>query len=463
MKKRKISLLLAGALALALCACAPNQEGPSPSMPQSPTVPPPEASVPVLETPPPMPTPTPELSAPPLSGYELPDRDYQPWQAGYMEFLVGLLRAEQDVRDAETVFGGLAADGRGVYVEDFGEKYSLPEVMSMGCESYSLGDVDKDGVPELFVEYGLSYITQCYTWRDGQVVCLGEFYAKDSALYSHPDKSAILRAGGRMGYYELYEYPMEGGVLTEEREIFREGPVDSPTGAEEIVPGAQALDRFWTQLGEWDDRKYHAPDSEWREFDDGRPHPAAGKALLLPIADWEDGPAPTGDDSERARAAILAALGGETELYGASGDHFYGDIGPTAWEEYVQPGAAYPWNEEPLEIKAHVWLDMNGDGQEECLLWVVKSRGEDGGKPWTSDATVVLSEQDGTVYAYFFGIDQSIGTGRYDGTGLRDDGTFVSIYGSAQRLSFWKDQCCQYAAPDTGAPPVKWLDGSPLH
>lgn len=459
MRKKLPCLLLAGALGLSLAACAPAVEepGPTPTL----TTPPPEASVPVLATPAPEPSPEPSAPAEAVEDYDLPDRDYQPWQEGYMEFLAALLQAEQDTREAETAYGGLAVDGRGVYVQDFGVKQPLTGIMSMGSESYSLSDVDRDGVPELFVEYGLSYITQCYTWRDGQVVCVGEFYSKDSSLYAHPDKNAVLRAGGRMGYYELYEYPMEGGVLTEEREIFSEGPVDSPTGAEEIVPGAQPIGRFWIQLGEWDDRKFHPSDSEWREFDDGRPHPSAGKALLLPIADWQVGSAATGSNSEQARTAILAALNGETQFYGASGDHFYGDVGWTAWAEYIQPGAAYPWNEEPLEIKAHVWLDMNGDGQEECLLWVVKSRGEDSGKPWTSEATVVLSEQGGTVYAYFFGIDESIGTGRYDDAGLRDDGTFVSIYGSVQRLSFWRDQCYEYAVPDASAPAVKWVEGAP--
>lgn len=450
MKKRKISLPLALALCLTLCACGPGTEEPSPS--PALTTPPPEASVPVLETPAPMPTPTPspEPSAPPLAGYDLPGRDYRPWQVGYMEFLARLRRIESESQWEQEAFQGLAADGRdslGIWSVDQDMTY----LMRTGSESYSLHDVDRDGMPELIVDY-LGREAQCYTWRDGQVTCVGEFHSKDSSLYSHPDKNAILRAGGRMGYYQLYEYPMEGGVLTEEREIFSEGRVDFPTGAEEIVPGARLIDRFWTQLGEWDDRKYYEPDSEWREFDDGRPHPSAGKALLLPIADWCDGPAATGSDSEQARAAILAALNGETEVYGASGDHFYGDVGWTTWAEYIQPGAAYPRNEESLEIKAHVWLDMNGDGQEECVLQVSEPERADDAVT-RSRYTVVLSHQDGTVYAYFFGI--------YD-LELCADGAFQLDYGGPVRLSFWKDQCYDYAVPEASAPAVKWADGSPL-
>lgn len=464
MRKKLPCLLLAGALGLSLAACAPAVEepGPTPTL----TTPPPEASVPVLATPAPEPSPEPSAPAEAVEDYDLPDREYQPWQTAYMDFLARLRQIETGLPwdyaedDVDDLYKGLAVDERGVYVQDFEEKRPLTSIMSIGSESYSLSDVDRDGVPELFVFYGFNSNTvQCYTWRDSQVVCVGEFHSKDSGLYTHPDKNAVLRAGGRMGYYQLYEYPMEGGILTEEREIFSEGPVDFPTGAEEIVPGAQLIGRFWVQRGERDDERYRAPESEG--LDDGRPHPSAGKALLLPIADWQVGSAATGSNSEQARTAILAALNGEKQFYGASGDHFYGDVGWTAWAEYIQPGAAYPWNEEPLEIKAHVWLDMNGDGQEECLLWVVKSRGEDSGKPWTSEATVVLSEQGGTVYAYFFGIDESIGTGRYDDAGLRDDGTFISIYGSVQRLSFWRDQCYEYAVPDASAPAVKWVEGAP--
>lgn len=454
MKKRKISLPLALALCLTLCACGPGTEEPSPS--PALTTPPPEASVPVLETPAPMPTPTPRPtpspapSAPPLAGYDLPGRDYRPWQVGYMEFLARLRRIESESQWEQEAFQGLAADGRGS-LGIWSVDQDMTYLMRTGSESYSLHDVDRDGVPELIVDY-LGREAQCYTWRDGQVTCVGEFHSKDSSLYSHPDKNAILRAGGRMGYYQLYEYPMEGGVLTEEREIFSEGRVDFPTGAEEIVPGARLIDRFWTQLGEWDDRKYYEPDSEWREFDDGRPHPSAGKALLLPIADWCGGPAATGSDSEQARAAILAALNGETELYGASGDHFYGDVGWTAWAEYIQPGAAYPWNEESLEIKTHVWLDMNGDGQEECVLQVSEPERADDAVT-RSRYTVVLSHQDGTVYAYFFGI--------YD-LELCADGAFQLDYGGPVRLSFWRDQCYDYAVPEASAPAVKWADGSPL-
>lgn len=414
MRKKLSCLLLSGALALSLAACAPAEEEPSPS--PLPSTPPPESSVQVLATPTPEPTAPPEAAA----DFDLPDRDYQPWQVGYMEFLT-LLQTDKTTWEP----GG------------------WDELV--GSESYSLYDVDRDGVPELFVKYGdceAAFVYKCYAFRDGQVLCIGEFAGGHSSLYTHPDKSAVLRNYGQMGCAVMYEYPMEGGVLTGEREIFREEDVRDYTPMEEIVPGAEYIDYYYTRGGAQDD-------SYWT----GQTPYTLGSAMLLPIADWQVGPAATGDSSQRARAAILAALNGETQLYGASGDHFYGDVGSTTWAEYVQPGAAYPYNDQPLAVSAHAWQDMNGDSQEELLLRVVTDVGEDNGVPWTSEATVVLSEQDGAVYAYFFGF-----MGNREA--LLDDGA-IRQYGEDYRLSFWANQCYQYIAEPAGGTPVKWMDGAP--
>lgn len=448
MRKKLPCLLLSGALVLSLAACAPNREGPSPSLPL--TTPPPEASVPVLETLEPTlyPTPSPAPSSSPDFSAALPERDYQPWQVGYMDFLTNLLRVENDTSLEVTAYDSLAVDQRGVIAEF--SIYDEPPrplsyVMSMMSENYSLYDVDKDGVPELFVRYGdceANFTTQCYTFRDGKVVCIGEFRSGHSSLYTCPDKSAVLRSSGHMGYKEVYEYPMENGVLTEEREIFREEDVRDYTPTEEIVSGAEYIEPYYTRRGEDDS-----------SFFTGKAPYSAGSAMLLPICDWQAGPAATGNDSEQARAAILAALGGESEVYAVSGDHFYGDIGPVAWTDYLGPHGAYPYNDEPLEVSAHLWQDMNGDGQEELLLRVVTDVGEDHGTPWVSEATVMLSGQGGVVYAYCFDF--------YERDDFCTDGA-IRGYGQVYRLSFWNDQCYRYIAEGAEADPVKWLDGSPL-
>lgn len=438
MRKKLSCLLLSGALALSLAACAPAEEEPSPS--PLPSAPPPESSVQVLATP------TPESTVPPeaAADFDLPDRDYQPWQVGYMKFLTALLQAEQDVRGGEGAFGGLAVDGGGVKLLP-NEWPNVWNAMEMGSESYSLYDVDRDGVPELFVKYGnceAAFTYQCYTWRDGRVVCIGEFAGGHSSLYAHPDKSAVLRNYGQMGCAVMYEYPMEGGVLTEEREIFSEEDVREYTPMEEIVPGARYMEYYYTPGGSRDN-----------SFFTGRTPYALGSALVLPICDYYDGPAATGHSTETARRTILAALNGETELYGASGDHFNGDVGPGTWEEYIQMAEGRPNTQVTARVAAYTWVDMNGDSQEECLLQMETEGVRNGETVWTGEAVLMLSEQGGTVYAYYFGV--------YYHSTFCEDGTILDNYGKTCRLSFWKGQCYEYAAPDTSAPAVKWADGSP--
>lgn len=462
MRGKMLCMVLAGLLAVSLSACGSGGEGPSaaPTLSQPVETAPPseESSLPVETAPP---SEEPSLPAepfnptfePPEVEFSLPGREYEPWQTAYMGFLAQLCRIEMGLPwdygedDVDGIYKGLAADRRGITIGG-----SLISTMAMGSNTYSLYDVDRDGVPELFVAYGFwGEFTQCYTFRDGQIVCVGEFYTKDSSLYGHPEKSAVLCHWGRMGGAALYEYDMVDGVLTERQELFSEYTMDGYTAPDEIVPGAQPIDDYYTFRGEYDWNRFSAPESEGAGWHPG--DPAEGKALLLPICDWYGGPAATGDSSETARMAILAALDGERPLYGASGDHFYGDVGWTTWEEYVQPGAAYPYSDEPLQIAAHVWLDMNSDGQEECVLQLA----EMGDGEWRRQGLSVLSEQDGTVYAYYFGF--------YESAELGADGVFYHVWGKDsynRALSFWQDQCYEYDVVSAASVrPVEWLDGSP--
>lgn len=435
MKNKLPCLLLAGAIAFSLAACAPSGEIPSPSPSPSSEAP----SIPLSSAQPETPSPSPsqppaEPSPDPVEWRDsIPQRDYKPWQEEYMEFLAEL-RAQEWARrldySAMTEAEQKTEEGRALW--------------NTVCNSsgyYSLYDVDKDSVPELFVEFGnyeAAYHTQCYTFRDGETVLVGEFGSGHSSLYTYPGESAFLLHRCQMGYASLWEYPMVDDVLIQEREIFQEGNVLEYTEPYEIVPGAEYIPSFSTHRGGSEDFF-----GDWLNY----PLASNGKALLLPICDWYDGPAATGSDPEQARTAILAALSGETELYGASGDQFYGDTGRITWAEYVQRGAAYPFNEAPFQIKAHIWLDLNGDGQEECVLLLEAERD---GVEWTDDGTVVLSEQDGVVYVYYFVF--------YRKPEFCTDGT---IRGTV-RLSFWQDQCYEYAAqPSADARPVEWQEGAP--
>ena len=123
------------------------------------------------------------------------------------------------------------------------------------------------------------------------------------------------------------------------------------------------------------------------------------------------------------------------------------------WEEYVQPGVAYPRNRQPFQIVQHAWQDLNGDGQEECVLWLEAGRG---GAERPDQGLAALSEQGGTVYTYYFGF--------YGEAELGTDGVFRHVWGMDgcdRALSFWGEQCYEYGVRSASAGPVKWLDGSP--
>ena len=450
MRPKWICLALAGVLALSLCACAPGGEAPDPAETPSQPV----ETAPVAQEPSAEPTmgssvePSVEPDGEPSDSLELvrdgvtvlriPRRDYQPWQEGYMNFLIDLLRAENSGLEAQAAYGGLAVDERSVKAFDH-----LWDTMEMGSENYSLCDVDGDGVPELFVKYGnceAAYTTQCYTWRGGEIVCIGEFDSGHSSLCTDPGRSALVVNYGHMGYQEIQEFPMVDGRLERPQVLFAGEVLEDDTAMDEIVPGAELLDGYYTELCMMD----------FLPLEQERPN--GGIPRVLPICDYYAGPATTGASSEDARVEILAALRGETKLCGVSGDGFYGDTGWTTWEEYVQPGAAYPYNDSPLEITRHAWQDMNGDGQEECVLRLETA------DEYPARALVVLSGQRGTVFAYYFGF--------YDEAELDAGGVLRHVWGldgNDAALSFWENQCYEYAVRDEGtAGAVEWLDGSPL-
>lgn len=236
-----ILALLLAALALSLTACGPAGEAASPS-----------------------PSPSPEPAAAP-EGYCLPDRDCQPWQSAYMDFLTGLVEREwADFLTYEALSGA----------EKLTEEAEA--LIAYRSNDYSLYDVDEDGVPELFMTYNGGSLERCYTFREGEVVLAGEFLYTRSQLYTCPGESAFLVYCHSNSYTALWKYPMEDGTLGPELTLFSE--VFSETGPkeyvepDEAVPGTKRIDYF--------------------PFEDGRsvPRPSADQVPLQPICDWKAHP-----------------------------------------------------------------------------------------------------------------------------------------------------------------------------
>lgn len=406
MKKRLCCLI--ALFTLTLTACTPARE-PAPTPAPTPT-----ATVTPTARPTPTPTPTPIPTEAPFSVEEadVPPGDYAPWQEGYAAFLVELRRQEGTLRNwAETA----SAEEIDADPDRWAEYSGISDL-------YSLYDVDKDGILELFVQYGsceADYYTVCYAYREGQVVEVGGFSSGHSSLYTWPGEHALLLHSGRMGMAFMEKYSMEDGVLVDQGEIFSDVDVAAYTDPGEIVPGAEPIPTFWSGNGR---------------------RPLWVAAPVLPIYDYGAPPRQMSTPMEEVevRSAIEKVLKENGTVCGVSGDGFHGDTGLVTLKEYLQPGGAYPYTDEPLIVAEYAWADVNGDGQTDCVLRLVEDQ-----KDGSSDYYAVLNWQDGTVYAYFFGF--------VDRVAVAPDGT---VYIQGSQVSFYKNQCYDYPAEI----PAAWDD-----
>ena len=368
-------------------------------------------------TPKPDPEPEPEPEPGPESAafdFSMDDVTVTPWQAAYIAFMEQLCADEAPIRGTGSEEEGMLSDTYGLY------------------------DIDKDGVPELFIRFGnceAAYVAEVYTYRDLDVVNIGEFGFGHSGLYSWPGENAVVLEGGHMGYHWMSKLSVQDGELvTAVEDLFYEdinGTDNDYTSVDEIVPGSKSIGECRTAL--------YLP---------------GVTPLTLPIYEYGHGAYPTGHSSKDARQAIAEALIGERNLYGVSGDGFYGDTGWMSFEEYCRAGVVYKYAQHRMIPQAYVWLDLNHDGQEECVLGLL----EDGGD-YREEICVVLSFQDNVVYAYALSY--------FDLPALGQDGIFYhDDYAWAARIAFCKNQCyIDYSvAYDGGISMVQWqpYDNFPL-
>ena len=345
--KRFVLYLL---LTLCLAGCAPAAPAPS-----SASISPPAASSSALEEP--------ALSQPQAA--HVPPGSYAPWQEGYAGFLTNLRSSEYRHTLGELDFPG----------DD------------MPSDSYSLYDVDKDGVPELFLKCGTceaDYYTLGYTFRGGQVVNLGSFQSGHSSLYTVPGENGIIFREGHMGYGSIEKFSLTDGgsigpwetLLTETEEDTRQ---DGYTDPGELIPGSQPIPYYYTC-------------TQFR--------PADSPALVLPIYDYQGRELPVPMEEAEVRAAIGKVL----------------------------------YENAPL-FKQIAWADVNGDGQTDCLLRMER-------ETWTDTFCTVLSVNGDTVYAYFFDSVR-------DAAVAPDGAVTLQFYENTwERASFFKNQCYTVPTPE---------------
>lgn len=340
---------------------------------------------------------------------DVPPGNYTPWQEAYAGFLVNLRTSE--------------------YQFDLGE-LARPDD-SLPSDSYSLYDIDKNGIPELFLQCGTceaDYYTLVYTFLDGQMTDLGSFQSGHSSLYSCPGENAVLVHCAHMGYGEIDKFSLTDSAIGPWETLLTEGSAetsDDYTYPGDLIPGAQRI-------------PCHYINTQFR--------PADAPALVLPVYDYQGRELPAPMDEAEVRAVIGRVLYENAPLFGVSGEGYAGDTGLTVLEDYLRPGGAYPYGDQPLEVKKIAWADVNGDGQIDCLLWLEQPR-----EKWTDELCAILSAEDDGVYAYFFEFVEDIAVDR--------KGT-VRFQGSAdhwKQVSFYQNQCCTFPVPALpGADRLAW-------
>lgn len=389
MKRRPLFFALVLALGLTACGAVPPVGADDP-VPSSTPIP-----IPSLTA-----TPEPPSMESVVYAADVPPGDYAPWQTAYADFL-----AETAARDYPPV-----------------DQMVVAEALEQS-DNYSLYDVDKDGIPELFISYGLGeadYHTTCYTFRDGEVAEAGDFPSGHASLHSYPEENGVLFLWRHMGSAHMDRLVIADGELTNLGEVFSEDINASQqseyTASGQVVPGSRPLGEYATHT---------VRDRRWSE------------TLTLPVYDYNALPrlleAPL-EESE-VRAAVGRVLWENGEFCGIAGEGFYGDTGSTTLEEYLQPGAAYPYSGNPLLPKEYAFADVNGDGQTDCVLRLERAEEDN-----TLTFFAVFHVREDMVYAYFFGFT--------DGVGVDPDGTvYFRQSGDWNQVSFYKDQCYDFPAP----------------
>ena len=401
MKHRFPSLFLTGALVLSLAACTPTGEA---------EVTPPSSQE--VSLPPASPTPGPFGPAGHFSEADsLPLGRYTPWQKAYMDFL-------SRNNEEESALRLWAESATSAEIDAQPERW---ESYNMCSERYWLYDVDKDGIPELFVRCGNSeaaYQTVCYTYREdaiGSVADIGIFPSGHSTLCTYPGENGFLLLWAHMGAAYADRYAIEDGELVNKGQVYSAGldaaqMGDSPE-PEEIWEGSEAIPSYYTRANT---RNPLSP------------------ALLLPICDYDRSlqQAPSLTEEATVRDTIGKVLWDETAFISVSGDGYYGGVGTVTLEEFLQPGAAYPYNDTALAVREQAWADANGDGQTDCILRLEDTEGNGS----TAQFYLVLSLQEEQVYGYFFAYME-------DAAVDPDGSVYFRLWNQWHQMSFYKDQC----------------------
>ena len=291
---------------------------------------------------------------------------------------------EQNVVNVEANFSA-CSDWQTAYIEKLGECNTENQNAGEGIyRSYILYDIDQNTIPELILQLGAKEEErelECYTVQDGEMILLDHFEGQYASFYPCPEENALfikeIWPDRGTFYGALTKMTVENGKMVRESTL-------------ENVEHSEVLSFL-----------------ENRNLLGNLISDCTGVQTVLPILEYDTERI---DEilvqdtmtEEEARAAIEAVLNNEEKAYLVYGDTQtsvvpeYKNIGMGTLEELLHCDSAIEnlpdiWQEGL--IQRLTWIDMNGDGREECILDV---HNEGDTRHWL----VMLSTQDGIVYAY---------------------------------------------------------------
>lgn len=297
-----------------------------------------------------------------------------------------------------------------VQISEDPAEYGMPEL------SYLVYDVDKDGTPELIVKTGTceaDYHGGLYSFRGGRAFQVGEELGLGHcSFYSDPGENGVILMYGHMGWAAAYRISIQDGYA---EELLYEDNVNERLQVDpdaryvypgDVVPGSTYLTLCRGELT--------LPMTHYEQI---------SRYLEAPQARY-----PKGDP-----AFYRDLMETNGEVFAVTGDGYTKSPGRIGFQELLRRDAAANWMQGDLRVLSAKASDLNGDGQMECVLAV-----SDGG----SEMRIVLSEQDGVVYAYLLNY-----TGGYE---LDADGSFHidSFYTARYRLIFDAEQAFLLTLPE---------------
>ena len=251
--------------------------------------------------------------------------------------------------------------------------------LNPSCE-YLVYDVDKDGTPELLIKIGTceaDYLGRLYTMGPNGPFQVGEDLGLGhSAFYSDPGENGIVLMYGHMGYAMALRIRIEDGyaedLLYEDdlNERLQSDPEAEYVYPDAVIPGAAPLTLCRAVVG--------LPLTHYDEITrclNGESQEAANAQY------------PKGDED-----FFEALLRDNGTVYAVTADGFANSPGYLCVQDLLREDVAAMYMDGDAVLGERSCGDLNGDGQLECLVSL-----ETGSR---NHIYCVLSEQDGTVYAY---------------------------------------------------------------